>query len=132
MSSGNSQPAGSARVLVADDEALVRGVLVDILTESGFDVVGQAGDGIEALDLARELQPDLVLLDIKMPRLDGIACASRLREEQPAVRAVILSAEWDEAYRSQAAAAGAVAFVAKGAPFGEIVAALRAALDRRI
>jgi DNA-binding NarL/FixJ family response regulator len=131
VSSGNSQRAGCARVLVVDDEPLVRGVLVDVLSESGFDVVGQAVDGLDALEVARGVSADVVLLDIKMPRLDGIACAARLRDEQPGLPVVILSAYDDEALRESAAEAGAVAFLLKGCPLGEIVSTLHAAIEGR-
>jgi DNA-binding NarL/FixJ family response regulator len=130
VSSGNSLAAGSARVLVVDDDPLVRGVLVDLLAEAGFDIVGQAVDGLEALEIARRVEPDVVLLDINMPRLDGIACCARLRDEHPRTHVVILSAEQDDELRARAFEAGASAFLAKGGPFAEIVATLRDVLGR--
>jgi len=66
------------RVLIAEDEALIRLDLAEMLAEEGYDVVGQAEDGETAVALAEELRPDLVILDIKMPRLDGIAAAQRV------------------------------------------------------
>lgn len=75
----NTEPAAPARrVLVAEDEALIRLDLVEMLHEEGYDVVGQAGDGQEAVDLAQELKPDLVIMDVKMPRRDGIDAASEI------------------------------------------------------
>ena len=66
------------RVLIAEDEALIRLDLAEMLEEEGYDVVGQAEDGEKAVALAEELRPDLVILDIKMPRLDGLAAAERV------------------------------------------------------
>ena len=72
-------------MVVAEDEALIRMDLAEMLTEEGYDVVGQAGDGATAVDLAEQLRPDLVILDVKMPVLDGIAAAEQIAE--PADRA---------------------------------------------
>ena len=74
------QPAAPtpARILIADDESLIRLDLREMLTELGYDVIGQAGDGRTALELARKMQPDLVVMDIKMPGMDGISVAEEL------------------------------------------------------
>ena len=69
------------RVLIADDESLIRLDLREMLTELGYDVIGEAGDGRAALDLSRKLQPDIVIMDIKMPELDGISVAEELTRE---------------------------------------------------
>jgi len=74
-SSSPEQPRG-LRIVVAEDEALIRMDLVEMLAEAGYDVVGEAGDGEEAIAMVRELRPDLVLLDVKMPVLDGISAAA--------------------------------------------------------
>jgi DNA-binding NarL/FixJ family response regulator len=111
-------------VLVVDDEPAIRGVLVEILAESGFTVVGEASDGVEALEMARVVQPDVVILDIKMPRLDGIAAAARLRAEHESIRTVIFSAYDDDVLRERAREAGADAFLVKGCPWRDVVAAI--------
>ena len=76
-SSSPEQPRG-LRIVVAEDEALIRMDLVEMLAEAGYDVVGEAGDGEEAIAMVRELRPDLVLLDVKMPVLDGIEATRRI------------------------------------------------------
>ena len=73
--------AAPRRVVVAEDESLIRLDIVEILRDNGFDVVGEAGDGETAVALATELRPDLVIMDVKMPQLDGISAAERLSEE---------------------------------------------------
>ncbi|RYI99939.1 MAG: response regulator, partial [Actinomycetales bacterium] len=74
-----SDPTPQARrVVVAEDEAIIRLDLVEMLGEQGYDVVGQAADGEQAVELAELLRPDLVVMDVKMPRLDGISAASRI------------------------------------------------------
>lgn len=115
---------GSARVLVVDDDEAVRAVLADVLEDEGFDVVGSARDGIEGVSLAIALGPDVVLLDVRMPRLDGIGAARQIRAELPAARLVMLSAYDEQALRAEASEAGANAFLIKGCPLGEIVRAV--------
>lgn len=80
MSDGKKASAAKhPRVLVAEDEALIRFDLVELLNDEGYEVVGQAGDGEKAVELARELRPDLVVMDVKMPKMDGIAAAGNHR-----------------------------------------------------
>jgi AmiR/NasT family two-component response regulator len=85
------QPRPARRVVIAEDEALIRLDLAEMLAEEGYDVVGQAGDGERAVALTEELRPDLVVMDITMPRLDGIAAAQRIAEQRIAP-VVILTA----------------------------------------
>lgn len=111
-------------VLVVDDDDSVRAVLADVLQDEGFEVVGSARDGIEGVSLALSLEPDVVLLDIRMPRLDGIGAALQIRAGLPAARLVMLSAYDEQALRIEAREAGASAFLIKGCPLGEIVRAV--------
>jgi response regulator NasT len=113
------------RLVVADDEPVVRLVLCELLQEEGFEVVGQAADGAEAVSLAVSLQPDAVLLDIKMPRLGGIEAARQIRPQDPNVRLVMLSAYDDPALQSEASEVGASAFLVKGCSLVELVGALK-------
>ncbi len=80
MTNDNNDPAATSpiRVLVAEDEVLIRTDLVEMLTEEGYEVVGEAGDGEQAIELAMDLRPDLVVMDVKMPKLDGISAAEKI------------------------------------------------------
>lgn len=100
------------RVLIADDESLIRLDLREMLSELGYDVIGEAGDGRTALDLSRKLQPDIVIMDIKMPELDGIAVAEELTREKIAP-VVLLTAYSDQSLVERAKEAGVVGYVVK-------------------
>jgi DNA-binding NarL/FixJ family response regulator len=123
-----SQPdvVNPARVLVADDDDAVRTVVGDILEEEGFLVVGRAVDGVEALAMARALGPDVIVLDVRMPRLGGLEAARQLRPDDPDVRLVILSAYDDPTLVQEARAVGAAAFLVKGCSLDELIAAIAA------
>ncbi|HSO69018.1 MAG TPA: response regulator, partial [Arachnia sp.] len=116
-------------VIVAEDEALIRLDLVELLTEEGYEVVGEAGDGEEAVKLARELEPDLVIMDVKMPKMDGITAAEIIAEERIAP-VVMLTAFSQRDLVERAREAGAMAYVVK--PFGasDVVPAIEIALGR--
>ncbi len=102
------------RVLVADDSPGVRELLVLLLNmESTFTVVGEARDGLAAVELAERLQPDLVILDVSMPRLDGIEALPRVRDASPKSRCVIFSGDSDLRLEQEARAAGAIAVISK-------------------
>ena len=115
----------SERILVVDDHPLTRDALASLLTQGGFDVVGEAADGAEALVLAHELQPDLVLLDLSMPGLDGLAVLPRLRGAAPACEVVVLTASGTEENLLAAIRAGAAGYLLKSEPPERIVAFLR-------
>jgi two-component system, response regulator PdtaR len=117
------------RVLVAEDEALIRMDLVELLTDEGYDVVGQAGDGQQALDLARELEPDLVVMDVKMPVMDGITAAEKIAEERIAP-VVMLTAFSQRDLVERAREAGAMAYVVKPFDASDVVPAIEIALGR--
>ena len=113
------------RILVVDDHPLTRDALASLLTQGGFDVVGEAADGREALELARDLQPDLVLLDLSMPDLDGLAALPRLRAVAPGCEVVVLTASGTEENLLAAIRAGAAGYLLKSEPPERIVAFLR-------
>jgi response regulator NasT len=106
--------AGRGSVLVADDEESLRGSLCDLLEDFGFNVVGQAANGKEAVELTKDLAPDVVLLDMRMPVLDGIGAARMIRDQSPETRIVILSAYEEESLRSEAKEAGVYCYLVKG------------------
>ena len=116
-------------VLVAEDEALIRLDLVELLEEEGYEVVGQAADGEEALKLARELEPDLVIMDVKMPKLDGISAAETIAEERIAP-IVMLTAFSQRDLVERARDAGAMAYVVKPFDSSDVVPAIELALGR--
>ena len=122
-------PSPRPRLVVAEDQALIRLDLERLLDEAGFDVCGAARDGQEAVELALELHPDIVVLDVKMPRLDGVEAARRILAEG-FVPIVMLTAYGYGELISRAADAGVVGFVVK--PFKEsaLVEALHEALER--
>lgn len=107
-----SESASSRRVVVAEDEALIRMDIVEVLTEAGFDVVGQAADGEAAVSLVRELLPDLVVMDITMPKLDGLSAAEMIGKERLAP-VVMLTAFAQPEFVARASEAGAIAYVVK-------------------
>jgi DNA-binding NarL/FixJ family response regulator len=116
------------QVLIADDHVMVReGLRLLLEAQSDIVVVGEAGDGIETLERARELKPDVVLLDIAMPRMSGLEAVRLIREAAPETRIVVLSMYEKEAYAHQAIEAGAHGYVLKGEPSPEVLAAIRAA-----
>ncbi len=117
------------RVVIAEDEALIRMDLAEMLVEEGYDVVGQAGDGERAVELAEELRPDLVVLDVKMPRLDGIAAAERIARTRIAP-VVILTAFSQRDLVERARDAGAMAYLVKPFSQTELVPAIEMALSR--
>jgi AmiR/NasT family two-component response regulator len=117
------------RVVIAEDEPLIRMDLAEMLTEEGFDVVGQAGDGDEAVALACELRPDVVILDVKMPRTDGITAAAGIAERYPAP-VVMLSAFTDAELVGKAAQVGAMAYVSKPFTAASLLPALEVAMAR--
>jgi two-component system, response regulator PdtaR len=125
-----TEPGTQARrVVIAEDEALIRLDLAEMLGEEGYDVVGQAGDGERAVELAEELRPDLVVLDVKMPKLDGISAAERIAEKRIAP-VVILTAFSQRELVERARDAGAMAYLVK--PFGknDLVPAIEMAVSR--
>ena len=127
-----SQPQSSAstrRVVIAEDEVLIRMDLAEMLAEEGYEVVGQAGDGATAVDLAEELRPALVILDVKMPVLDGIAAAERIAGQRIAP-VVILTAFSQRDLVERARDAGAMAYLVKPFSKSDLVPAIEMAVSR--
>lgn len=117
------------RVLLADDHAVLRsGLRLLIERQPNIEVVGEAGDGNEALAQAKALQPDLVLLDINMPGLDGLAALPRLRQESPHSRVLVLTMHDDVSYLQEALRAGASGYVLKRAVDNELLMAIQAVM----
>ena len=129
--STSSSPASGAvrRVVIAEDEVLIRMDLAEMLTEEGYEVVGQAGDGARAIELAEELRPDLVILDVKMPVLDGIAAAERIADQRIAP-VVILTAFSQRDLVERARDAGAMAYLVKPFTQTDLVPAIEMAVSR--
>ncbi|NLU77566.1 response regulator [Micromonospora sp. HNM0581] len=121
--------AARRRVLIAEDEALIRLDLAEMLVEEGYEVVGEAGDGEAAIRLAEELKPDLVILDIKMPIMDGLAAAERIAGARIAP-VIILTAFSQRDLVERARAAGAMAYLVKPFQKSDLVPAVEIALSR--
>jgi len=114
------------RVLLADDHTIVRESLVSALQASGeCVVVGQAADGVEAIDKAMALRPDIAIVDISMPRLNGIEVVRRLHAQLPGTRTLVLTMHEEEEYVLQVVRAGASGFLLKDSAIGELIAAVR-------
>ena len=128
MTESPSEPA-ALRVVVAEDEALIRLDLVEMLGEEGYVVVGEAGDGEQAVRLAEELRPDLVMLDVKMPVLDGISAAERIAAARIAP-VVMLTAFSQRELVERARDAGAMAYLVKPFTKADLVPAIELAVSR--
>lgn len=124
-------PAGrpARRAVVAEDEALIRMDVVETLRDAGFDVVGEAGDGERAVELAQELRPDVVVMDVKMPVLDGISAAERIGKDNLAP-VVLLTAFSQTELVERARDAGAMAYVVKPFSPADLVPAVEIAISR--
>ncbi len=119
-------PTVPIRLLIADDQALVRGALGALLDlEPDLQVQGLAADGAEALRLAEELQPDVCLMDIQMPRVDGVEATTRIRAVSPQTRVLVVTTFARPGYLRAALDAGASGFVVKDTPAEELAAAVR-------
>jgi response regulator NasT len=133
MATPEAQPGGGGgsrrRVVIAEDEPLIRLDLAEMLTEAGYDVVGQAPDGKVAVALTRELRPDLVLLDVKMPVLDGISAAEQIGAESLAP-VVMLTAFSQRELVERASEAGVMAYVVKPFTIADLTPAIEVAASR--
>jgi DNA-binding NarL/FixJ family response regulator len=122
--------AKAVRVLVADDQTLFRTGLASLLAgDERVEVVGQAGDGAEAIDQTRKLKPDVVLMDVKMPNLDGIEATRRIVEAMPAVRVLILTTLETDSQVIQALKAGASGYVLKDSSVAAIISSIIAVMS---
>ncbi|HEY3718188.1 MAG TPA: response regulator transcription factor [Jatrophihabitantaceae bacterium] len=118
------------RVLLADDHRLVRAGLTSVLaTAEDLEVVGEAADGAQALALVASTAPDVVLMDLSMPVMDGVAATRALRADHPSIRVVVLSSSSDRARVRDAIAAGATGYVLKDCTPDELLAAIRSAAN---
>jgi DNA-binding NarL/FixJ family response regulator len=117
----------SIRMLIADDHAVVRAGLRSMVSGSDIEIVAEAADGTEALALAAEHRPDVVLLDVRMAEIDGITCLGRLRTELPDLPVLMFSAYDNPTYVARAVALGAAGYLVKTAQQDEILGAIRRA-----
>jgi AmiR/NasT family two-component response regulator len=129
VSENTPSPGAKTRVIVAEDESLIRIDIVEILRDHGFDVVGEAADGEKAVALAEELRPDIVVMDVKMPLLDGISAAEILTKRHIAP-VVLLTAFSQRELVERAAEAGALAYVVKPFTPNDLIPAIDIALTR--
>ncbi|MFN8225788.1 MAG: ANTAR domain-containing response regulator [Mycobacterium sp.] len=127
--STDAAEAPAHRVLIAEDEALIRLDLAEMLREEGYEVVGEAGDGQEAVELAEKLTPDLVIMDVKMPRRDGIDAAREIAEKRIAP-IVVLTAFSQRDLVERARDAGAMAYLVKPFSISDLIPAIELAVTR--
>ena len=124
-----SESNAARRVVVAEDEALIRMDIVEVLREAGYDVVGEASDGEKAIELTRELKPDLVVMDITMPKMDGLSAAEIIGRERLAP-VVMLTAFAQPEFVARANEAGTIAYVVKPFTPERLLPQLEIALSR--
>lgn len=118
------------RVLIADDASFMRQMIRDIIEPEGFEVVGEAADGVEVVDKYRELQPDVVMMDIVMPKRSGIDAVKEIHAEAPTARVVMCSALGQEALVTEAIQAGAKDFIVKPFKPDAVLATLRKVAEK--
>jgi response regulator NasT len=116
------------RIVVAEDESLIRMDIIETLKDQGFDVVGEAGDGLRAIELAKELQPDLMVMDIKMPDMDGLSAAEQIAKLK--IPVVFLTAFNQQELVARASEVGAMAFLVKPFSPEDLLPAIEIALSR--
>ena len=119
----------TVRLMLADDHRMLREGLRRSLTDDGFDVVGEASDGEEAVRLAGDLLPDVVLMDVSMPDVDGVEATRRIRRLYPDIQVVMLTMHADESVIADALRAGAAGYLVKDCSIDEIAAAVRMAAN---
>jgi response regulator NasT len=125
----SAEPSRPTRVVVAEDEAIIRLDLKELLQEEGYEVVGETGRGDEAIELVRDLRPDLVILDIKMPGLDGLSAARQIASER--LTAVLMVTAFSQRELvEQARDAGALAYIVKPFQKSDLIPAMEVALGR--
>ncbi len=124
---GSGSTSHGARIVVAEDEAIIRMDLVEMLTAAGYQIVGQASNGREAIDLVRECKPDLAILDVKMPVLDGISAAEEIIHIAPVL---MLTAFSQKELIERARDAGVMAYVVKPFSVSDLIPAIEIAISR--
>src|SRR5215204_5601099 len=131
MGKGESDARSTpAQILIADDHELVRDGLKHMLGyEEDLEVVGEASNGREIVELCRRLKPDLVLMDVRMPEMDGLEAARSIKAEQPEVSVLFVSIHRNTDYLLEAIEAGAAGYVLKDAPNRQLINAMRRVLD---
>ncbi|MCW2517009.1 MAG: Transcriptional regulator [Mycobacterium sp.] len=129
MTGPTTDAAKPHRVLIAEDEALIRMDLAEMLREEGYEVVGEAGDGQEAVELAESLRPDLVIMDVKMPRRDGIDAAAEIASKRIAP-ILVLTAFSQRELVERARDAGAMAYLVKPFSITDLIPAIELAVSR--
>ena len=130
---GDEGGENPVRLLIADDHALVRQGLRGILErEPDIEIVGEAHNGREAVDLCRALGPNLVLMDVRMPEMDGLEATRAIKHERPEVGVLMVTMHDNQDYMREAAKAGAAGYVLKDAPRDELIGAVRRAARRDV
>ena len=119
-----------ARLAIVDDHELSRAGLWDMLTDvSEFEIIGEAKDGLEALELCRRARPDLMLMDLRMPRMDGLAATRAIKQEHPETSVLVMTMHENPDYLLGALRAGAAGYILKDADYEEVVSAIRQVLS---
>ncbi len=121
----SSAQQGQIRLIVVDDQRLFRESIAMLVAASGFEVLGTAGNGLEALELCRQQQPDLVLMDVKMPHMDGIEATRQIKQEFPLTRVLLLTTFTTDGYVMEGLAAGADGYILKDTSAVGLISAIR-------
>lgn len=120
-----------ARILVCDDSVFMRMMLKRVLVENGHEIVGEAGDGQEAVQLHRQFKPDLTTMDITMPKMDGIEAVKHIHEEEPLARIIMVTALGQRAIITDALKAGASDFIVKPFDPVQVIETIEKVLENR-
>ncbi len=132
MRMDNEEGTTPVRLLIADDHALVRSGLRSMLQrEPGIEIVGEARNGREAVELCRSLRPDLVLMDVRMPEMDGLEATRAIKHQRPETGVLMVTMHENRDYMLEATKAGAAGYVLKDAAREELIAAVRRVMDGR-